>query len=86
MVKMRLSRGGAKKRPSYRVVVADSRAPRDGDFIETLGYYNPLTKPATVVINEERALEWLRHGAQPTDTVARLLTRLGIMEKFQAAS
>ncbi len=86
MVKIRLSRGGAKKRPSYRVVVADSRAPRDGDFIETLGYYNPLTNPATVVIDEEKALEWLRHGAQPSDTVARLLGRLGVMERFKAAS
>lgn len=86
MVKMRLSRGGATKRPSYRVVVADSRAPRDGDFIEILGHYNPLTDPATVVINQERALEWLRRGVQPTDTVARLLTRLGIMDKFKAAS
>lgn len=86
MVKIRLSRGGAKKRPSYRVVVADSRAPRDGDFIETLGYYNPLTNPATVVIDEEKALEWLRRGAQPSDTVARLLGRLGVMERFKAAS
>lgn len=86
MVKIRLSRGGAKKRPSYRVVVADSRAPRDGDFIETLGYYSPLTNPATVVIDEEKALEWLRRGAQPSDTVARLLGRLGVMERFKAAS
>ncbi len=86
MVKIRLRRTGAKKKPSYRVVVADSRAPRDGAFIETIGHYNPLTEPATIVIDEEKALKWLRRGAQPTERVATLLTKLGIMEKFKGAS
>ena len=84
MVKLRLKRVGAKKRPVYRVVAADSRAPRDGAFIETIGHYNPLTDPETVVIDEEKALKWLRCGAQPTDTVARLLRKLSIMDKFRA--
>lgn len=74
---------GAKNRPSYRLVIADSKAPRDGAFINIIGHYNPLTDPATVVINEEEALKWLRQGAQPTSTVARLLTKAGIMEKFK---
>jgi small subunit ribosomal protein S16 len=78
LLKIRLRRTGAKKRPSYRVVVADARAPRDGAFVEILGHYNPLTEPATIVINEERARHWLQHGAQPTDTVVRLLQRAGI--------
>jgi small subunit ribosomal protein S16 len=83
MVKIRLRRVGAKNRPSYRLVIADSRAPRDGAFINIIGHYNPLTDPATVVINEEEALKWLRQGAQPTATVARLLSKAGIMEKFK---
>ena len=83
MVKIRLRRTGAKNRPSYRVVIADSRAPRDGAFINIIGHYNPLTDPATVVINEEEALKWLRQGAPPTSTVARLLSKAGIMEKFK---
>ena len=82
MVKIRLRRVGAKDKPSYRLVVADSRAPRDGAFISIIGHYNPLTEPETVVIDEEKALHWLRQGAQPTATAARLLTKLGIMEKF----
>lgn len=73
---------GAKKKPSYRVVVADSRSPRDGDFIVRLGHFNPLTNPETIVIDEEQALHWLGQGAQPTETVARLLTKVGIMDKF----
>ncbi len=81
MVKIRLRRVGAKKRPSYRLVVADVRAPRDGAFIEIIGHYNPLTDPETIVINEEKALRWLKEGAQPTDTAARLLTKAGIVEK-----
>jgi len=85
VVKIRLRRTGAKKKPSYRVVVADSKAPRDGAFIETIGYYNPLTEPITIVIDEEKALKWLGVGAQPTETVTRLLTKLSIMEKFAAA-
>jgi len=83
MVKIRLRRVGAKKKPSYRLVAADSRAPRDGAFIDTIGHYNPLTDPETVVINEEKALHWLTHGAQPTVTAARLLSKAGIMEKFK---
>ena len=81
MVKIRLQRVGRKKKPAYRVVVADSRAPRDGAFIEIIGHYDPLTDPATVVIHEEKALKWLRQGAQPTQTVASLLTKLGISDK-----
>ena len=83
MVKIRLRRVGAKKKPSYRLVVADSRAPRDGAFISIIGHYDPLTDPATVVIDEEQALKWLRQGAQPTATAARLLSKSGIMEKFK---
>ncbi len=83
MVKIRLRRVGTKNKPSYRLVVADSRAPRDGAFINIIGHYNPLTEPETVVINEEKALHWLRQGAQPTVTAARLLSKLGIMEKFK---
>ena len=82
MVKIRLRRVGAKKRPSYRLVVADVRAARDGAFISIIGHYNPLTDPETVVINEEKALGWLRQGAQPTATAARLLSKAGIMDKF----
>ncbi len=85
MVKIRLRRVGAKKRPSYRLVVADARAPRDGAFISVIGHYNPLTDPETVVIDEEKALNWLRQGAQPTATATRLLSKLGIMEKFKSS-
>ncbi|MFC1940542.1 30S ribosomal protein S16 [Chloroflexota bacterium] len=83
MVKIRLRRVGAKNRPSYRLVVADSRAPRDGAFINIIGHYNPLTDPETVVIDEEKAIYWLRQGAQTTNTAARLLSKAGIMEKFK---
>ena len=83
MVKIRLRRVGAKKQPSYRVVVADSRFPRNGRFIETIGHYDPLTDPATIVVNEEKALHWLKQGAQPTATVTRLLAKAGVMEKFK---
>jgi small subunit ribosomal protein S16 len=82
MVKIRLRRVGAKKQPSYRVVVADSRSPRDGRFIETIGFYNPRTEPPTVEIKEDRALYWLSQGAQPTDAVAGLLKRLGTMDRL----
>jgi small subunit ribosomal protein S16 len=82
MVKIRLQRVGRRKKPSYRVVVADSRAPRDGAFIEVIGHYDPLTDPATIVIHEEKALKWLRQGAQPTETVAGLLKRQGITDKL----
>ena len=86
MVKIRLRRVGRKNRPIYRVVVADSRSPRDGKFIETIGHYNPLPDPATVDINEEKALKWLNYGAQPTDTVRSLLRKLGILDKFEQQS
>ena len=82
-VKIRLRRTGGKKQPSYRVVVADSRSPRDGRFIENIGNYNPRTDPATYTIDEERARYWLSQGAQPTDAVARLLEKLGIIEERQ---
>jgi small subunit ribosomal protein S16 len=82
MIKIRLRRVGAKKQPSYRVVIADSRAPRDGRFIETVGFYNPRTEPPTIEIKEDRALYWLSQGAQPTDSVASLLNRLGTMERL----
>ena len=78
MLKIRLRRTGAKKQPSYRVVVAESTAPRDGTFLENLGHYNPLTNPTTFVVKEERIKEWLSRGAQPTERVARLLTSHGI--------
>jgi small subunit ribosomal protein S16 len=77
-----LKRMGAKKRPFYRVVVADSRSPRDGRFIEELGYYDPTTNPATVKIDEEKTLKWLATGAQASDTVKSLLKKQGIMAKF----
>ena len=81
-VKIRLKRMGAKKAPFYRVVVADSRSPRDGRFIGTVGTYNPLTTPAEIKIDEESALKWLQNGAIPTDTVKNLFSKAGIMEKF----
>lgn len=81
-VKIRLKRMGAKKRPFYRIVAADSRSPRDGRFIEVVGTYNPITEPAEVKVNEELALKWLQNGAIPTDTVRDLLRKQGIMEKF----
>ena len=81
-VKMRLKRMGAKKAPFYRVVVADSRSPRDGKFIELIGTYNPLVTPAEIKINEEVALDWLSKGAIPTDTVKNILSKAGIMKKF----
>jgi small subunit ribosomal protein S16 len=81
-VKIRLKRMGAKKSPCYRIVVADSRSPRDGRQIETIGTYNPLTDPATLEINEELALKWLRNGAKPSDTVRNLLSKKGVLEKF----
>ena len=81
-VKLRLKRMGAKKAPFYRVVAADARSPRDGRFIEELGYYNPKTEPATVSLKEEAILAWLNNGAQPTDTVRSLLSKAGLMTKF----
>ena len=81
-VKLRLRRMGAKKRPFYRIVAADTRSPRDGRFIEEIGYYNPIETPAVVKIDEERALTWLQNGAIPTDTVRDLFSKEGIMKKF----
>jgi len=81
-VKLRLKRMGAKKRPFYRIVAADSRVKRDGKDIELVGTYNPITEPAEVKINEEVALKWLNNGAIPTDTVRDLLSKQGIMKKF----
>lgn len=80
-VKIRLKRMGAKKNPFYRIVVADSRSPRDGRFIEEIGYYNPLTEPKTVKIDNEKAKKWLNNGAKPTDTVDRLFKESGVYEK-----
>ncbi len=86
MVKIRLRRMGRRNRPFYRVVVADSRSPRDGKFIDIIGHYNPLTDPATISIDGEKALKWLRYGAQPTDTVRSLLSKLGIIDKVKPTS
>jgi small subunit ribosomal protein S16 len=81
LLRIRLSRVGKKKQPAYRIVVADSRSPRDGAFLKIIGHYNPLTDPATLVVKEEEAIHWLTKGAQPSDTAAKLLTRLGVMER-----
>ncbi|MBA2753973.1 MAG: 30S ribosomal protein S16 [Chloroflexia bacterium] len=78
MIKLRLRRMGAKRRPSYRIVAAESRSPRDGRFIESVGHYDPLTDPATIKIDEERVRYWLSNGAQPTETVASIFKRHGI--------
>ena len=79
MVKIRLKRMGMKKEPFYRVVVSDSRTPRDGRFIEEIGYYNPLTEPADIKIDAEKAKKWISNGAQPTDTVKALLKKSGLL-------
>lgn len=81
-VKLRMIRMGAKKRPFYRVVAADSRSPRDGRFIEMLGTYDPTKNPAVVTLKEDEILKWLNQGAQPSDTVKNLLSKQGIMKKF----
>jgi small subunit ribosomal protein S16 len=81
MVKIRLRRIGAKKQPTYRFVVADAQAPRDGRFIEILGHYNPRTEPKTIVVDEGKAKAWLSKGAQPSTTVRRLFAEKGIMER-----
>ena len=83
LLRIRLRRVGTKKRPSYRVVVADARAARDGAFVENLGHYDPLTDPPTAVIDEEKALKWLRVGAQPSEAVQRILKRLGTLERVK---
>lgn len=84
-VKIRLNRMGAKKNPFYRIVVADSRAPRDGRFIEVLGNYDPSQNPAVVNVDEEKVLDWMGKGAQPTDTVKNLFSKKGLMAKFAEA-
>jgi len=84
-VKLRLKRMGSKQKPFYRVVAADSRSPRDGRFIETVGTYNPIKNPAEVNIDEEKAIKWLSNGAIPTDTVKTLLSKQGIMAKYAAS-
>ena len=84
MVRLRLQRTGRKKRPSYRIVAADSRAPRDGSFLEIIGHYDTLADPATVVIDEEKALKWLKSGAKSSETVTSLLRKQGIWDKFES--
>ncbi len=84
-VKIRLKRMGSKKHPFYRIVVADSRSPRDGRFIETVGTYNPLTQPEQVTLKEEAIMGWLNNGAQPSDTVRNILSKEGVMKKFHEA-
>ena len=81
-VKLRLTRGGSKKKPTYRIVAIDSHTKRDGQYIELVGTYNPLTNPAEVKINKEVAIKWLKNGAEPTDTVRSLLSREGILKEF----
>ncbi len=83
MVKIRLRRMGARSKPAYRIVVADSRSPRDGAFIEVIGHYYPLVEPEKFDINKEKALDWLRKGAKPTETVERILAKSGIIERKQ---
>ena len=85
MVKIRLKRMGAKKRPFYRLVVADSRSPRDGKFIEEIGYYDPLPNPATVRIDADKVHEWMRRGARPSDVARKLLEREGILQRSAAS-
>ena len=82
-VKLRLKRMGAKQKPFYRIVAADARSPRDGRFIEIVGTYNPVANPAEIKIDKEIALKWLNNGAQPTDTVATLLKKEGIMKEYK---
>lgn len=84
-VKIRLKRMGSKKKPFYRIVVADSRSPRDGRFIEEIGLYNPVTEPKEIRIDDEKAIKWLGNGAKPTDTVSVLFKNNGIFEKFEEA-
>jgi small subunit ribosomal protein S16 len=81
VLRIRLSRVGKKKKPAYRLVVADQRAPREGAFLKIIGHYDPLANPVTLVVKEEEAIYWLQKGAQPSETAGKLLTRLGIMEK-----
>jgi small subunit ribosomal protein S16 len=83
MLRLRLKRVGARNQPSYRIVVADVRAARDGAFVEQVGHYNPMTDPPTIVVDEEKALKWLRRGAQPSDAVVRVLRNLGTLDRVK---
>lgn len=83
MVRIRLRRVGRKKQPSYRIVVADARSPRDGRFIEVIGFYNPRTQPTTMTVKEDRALYWLKSGAQPSEPVQRILNKLGTIGRLE---
>jgi small subunit ribosomal protein S16 len=85
MVKIKLRRVGATKQPSYRLVIADSRSSRDGIFLNIIGHYNPRSQPEELVIDEQQALDWLKQGAQPTATAARLLNKAGILDKYNAS-
>lgn len=85
MVKIRLMRVGKKGAPSYRVVIANAQSPRDGRFIEIIGIYNPRTNPSTIKINEEKATEWLSHGAQPSESVTQLFRTSGFTTRYEAA-
>jgi small subunit ribosomal protein S16 len=81
LLRIRLTRVGKKKQPAYRLIVTDSRSPRDGAFLKIIGHYNPLTEPVTLVVKEDEAVHWLEKGAQPSETAAKLLTRIGVMER-----
>ncbi len=83
MVRIRLRRVGAKKQPSYRIVAADKEAPRDGRFLEILGFYNPRTEPSTIQLKEDRIYDWLKKGAQPSDAVASLFRQIGLTERYE---
>lgn len=83
MVRIRLRRVGRKRQPSYRIVVADSRSPRDGAYIEIIGFYNPRTQPATMTVKEDRALYWLKNGANPSEPVQRILTKTGTIARLE---
>ncbi len=83
MLRIRLRRVGAKKKPSYRIVVADSRAPRNGAFVDLVGHYDPLTDPPTISIDEDKVVKWLGNGAQPSEPVERMLRKMGIFERLK---
>mgnify|MGYP001617330477 CR=1 FL=1 len=83
MLRIRLRRVGAKKKPSYRIVVADSRAPRNGAFVDQVGHYNPLTDPPTVLLDEDKVVKWLSQGAQPSEPVERMLKKMGTLERLK---
>ena len=82
MLRIRLRRVGAKKKPSYRIVVADSRSPRDGAFVDQVGHYDPLTDPPTILLNEDKIVKWLGNGAQPSEPAERMLRKAGIFERL----